>query len=809
MASRDLPIPLGRDPLVDGALRVLAARGPLDLDELAETLGLVDPDGETEEDALEEVLAELDELGRIVDLPGERVADLPGLLDGVTLTHRLTRDELDAGRVHAAPDLMHLVALADRSVPLHGGGRLQVEFGGGPGDVTQWLRGTEGWLDGAGEGALLAATLRDGRVRVELGVEEPSTTRELVRAFADAAAEVDADADEHGEGLPVEIAPVLALALAGLGEVDALPPLGELAAAAGVRAVGELLAVSDAATARERTEDADGRDLIALYAFDLAPEELGALRRLRVLAAPLARGGQLHSDEFDEAVLLLRLEPVAEAYLDEAGDDESAAVLFERLLLDGAVGLPAAAARLDEARRAERDGAAEAATRARQFALGEAPGWPVALCAAAVDAEDRGDAATALELYGRAEVEVSSCLRQVLTGGRVPGSARNAPCPCGSGRKAKKCCGDRQVAPLAARAPWLVERILEFLHGRGQQERWRRLREARYPPPREPRPSDPLLRQLVTFDAGGLQAYLDLRGHLLPADERELVQQWRDARPALYRLVAVAPRRLLLEPVDTDVATCDARYEGDGQWLEEDGHVLATLVGDGGGGSLVFDEPERLGPSLPAPLLAALRSGLRGADLAAALPAGLSLTNREGEPSVLCTARLSGVTRTPEAVAALVDAGLEDEDGVLRLLHELSDDESIVRGRVEWEDGALTAHANGEARFERLVALVRQALPAARVESEERVDPLLARDDAERFAVPEPPHEPSADERAAMAVFLRGYEERWVDQPVPALGGRTPREAAGDPRLRQRLEALLDQPSTMDDDRLRDLLGLS
>lgn len=61
-----------------------------------------------------------------------------------------------------------------------------------------------------------------------------------------------------------------------------------------------------------------------------------------------------------------------------------------------------------------------------------------------------------------------------------------------------------------------------------------------------------------------------------------------------------------------------------------------------------------------------------------------------------------------------------------------------------------------------------------------------------------------------MAALVRAYEERWIDLPVPALGGRTPREAARDPRMRERLDAPLAAPSgVMDTDRLRRRLGLA
>lgn len=69
----------------------------------------------------------------------------------------------------------------------------------------------------------------------------------------------------------------------------------------------------------------------------------------------------------------------------------------------------------------------------------------------------------------------------------------------------------------------------------------------------------------------------------------------------------------------------------------------------------------------------------------------------------------------------------------------------------------------------------------------------------------------------ALADFMREREDRWMDESVPALGGLTPREAAGDPLGRGQLEDLLDlfdrqgtPPSavTFDTARLRAALGV-
>jgi hypothetical protein len=61
---------------------------------------------------------------------------------------------------------------------------------------------------------------------------------------------------------------------------------------------------------------------------------------------------------------------------------------------------------------------------------------------------------------------------------------------------------------------------------------------------------------------------------------------------------------------------------------------------------------------------------------------------------------------------------------------------------------------------------------------------------------------------------MRGYEEQWLDLPIPALAGRTPREAADDPTRRDDLVRLLaslpktDDPTAMSAAPLRTALGL-
>ncbi len=68
---------------------------------------------------------------------------------------------------------------------------------------------------------------------------------------------------------------------------------------------------------------------------------------------------------------------------------------------------------------------------------------------------------------------------------------------------------------------------------------------------------------------------------------------------------------------------------------------------------------------------------------------------------------------------------------------------------------------------------------------------------------------------AMLDQFIRDYEAKWLDEPIPALDGYTPRQAADDPTRRGDLLKLLNSfpaggagRGGMDVDRLRTALGL-
>jgi len=198
----------------------------------------------------------------------------------------------------------------------------------------------------------------------------------------------------------------------------------------------------------------------------------------------------------------------------------------------------------------------------------------------------------------------------------------------------------------------------------------------------------------------------------------------------------------------------------------------------------------------------------------------------EGEDLVVCTARydvedLDGVWRR-------LGQDLEDTgDGMLTELAEVRGQGAVIRGTIRITGRRLVVETNAIERLRRLQDRVLTADPAARLVDESTVP--MERMLAERAEAPGPEGEPSAgasigsglspeQEQEALAEAVRRHEETWPDIELPALSGRTPRQAATDPALRPELAALLDDFDWqirrqgagvgMDVDRLRRVLGL-
>jgi hypothetical protein len=198
-----------------------------------------------------------------------------------------------------------------------------------------------------------------------------------------------------------------------------------------------------------------------------------------------------------------------------------------------------------------------------------------------------------------------------------------------------------------------------------------------------------------------------------------------------------------------------------------------------------------------------------------------TLQNTDGEP--LEVQRLLYDIDAPEEVfASLKDLAEGESEAELLAEAELDDAGKLRRAEIPWRkrgnamhaswsntvlgtlriDGQeLRAEVNSAARATRLRALIEERLGSrarfrvAKVESARALlerarapqdEAELRHREAERARLAERP-----EVKAALAEHLRSFYRDWLDQKIPALGNRTPREATADSESREALEALL------------------
>lgn len=445
------------------------------------------------------------------------------------------------------------------------------------------------------------------------------------------------------------------------------------------------------------------------------------------------------------------------------------------------------------------DEAAEA-ERCLGRALEADPDFAPALAELATIAEERGRAAEAVEHLRRLGAPPDDPqLRRVQDALRWGRSAtgRNAPCPCGSGRKYKVCCLGRELPPLAERVDWLFAKAVAFANRPAERGLLLELAEALTRGPGEGELLDALSEPLVTdvalFEEGLLERYLAVRGALLPEDERALAAAWLQRPRSLLEITGVAPGELeLRDTLDGERWVVPTGPAGSAARPGE--LLLARVCGAGDAHRFVgaiLTIPLRLRDSL-LDLIAAEPEAWDWLDWLAAATAPPTLANTEGEPLMFCEA---DYRIDHEAAARALGEGFDEAegDGPGRVFHQMLDRDGArwVRGTLRLDGDRLRIEANSEARFEglqeRIAALVPDAQPLGirRTGFQE----AIARASAGAASAPGPKPPPGTEE--LIAEYLADQDRRWLDLEIPALGGRTPREAAGDPTRREDLLLLL------------------
>ncbi|MBS1846835.1 MAG: SEC-C domain-containing protein [Actinobacteria bacterium] len=466
---------------------------------------------------------------------------------------------------------------------------------------------------------------------------------------------------------------------------------------------------------------------------------------------------------------------------------------------------------------------------------------------------DRGEIDRAETLWQRVpstdtiEQDLAELVTAKASAGTRPG--RNEPCWCGSGRKYKQC-HNPQVSPppLAERIGWLCRKATTFLErrgGRADEMVWA-VAESRALDPDDPDSlaeafADPIVLDLVLTEGGWFERFLDERGPLLPDDEALLAHSWTLVDRSVFEVTDVRPgegmtlvnladsavvdvrERTLSNQVSVGMLCC-ARVVPDGVTHRFVGGIFGVQVGQE---ARVLDLCETGDPFAIARWVADSHRP----------PV---VTTREGERMVQCRVVLA--VRDADAARRVLERTYEPDDspsgGDNRWLDLVDVDgtgeEFIIRANLKLEGDRIIVETNSEARADRVVDTLTKRLRSARVVADERTPidtaAMIRSARAARVAggagvgggtvaLPKPPDLDDPEMLATLETIRDRYERQWCDEPVPALGGVTPRAAAADPTRRESLERLLrsfeHSPGAegpigpmMRPERIRELLGL-
>ncbi len=412
--------------------------------------------------------------------------------------------------------------------------------------------------------------------------------------------------------------------------------------------------------------------------------------------------------------------------------------------------------------------------------------------------------------------------------------ARNNPCPCGSGRKYKRCClAEEKRAAREARFDDAVGgRIQDWSTKVAGDEISAALEEFGGP---NRTMSDSDMQIFATWfscdrelSGGGTPAKRYAARPDLPADEREAASRIAAAALGLHRVLAVEPGHwILLEDIvrGTQARVRSTDVSGDAvRW-----DILLGRLMDGETLSLwgpvrffePHDEPE---------LLAELRrlTGVddNGAELSAAFRNGAlelmrfkpsswsvspSFFTPEGDPMADCQARwrVSELTVAGDRLRVFGNL-LPDEPPEIELTvrrdrlltkdrpalpqgalvieaERLDDRDSIPIARLWLEGAKLCAEAMSEARLDLAIEAVDTDFGDIAELVERNVTPIEERLEGRResgadLADETPSDLNPAQEQRLLTGFMTDRMRRWLDEPLPALDGETPREAAAGER---------------------------
>ena len=416
-----------------------------------------------------------------------------------------------------------------------------------------------------------------------------------------------------------------------------------------------------------------------------------------------------------------------------------------------------------------------------------------------------------------------------------PRVGRNEPCPCGSGRKYKKChlaedeaehARSRDVTAIHALDERLVLRLTQFALDEFEAP-WQAFEDDFADPAAASQLAWPW--SVYGFEADGetvADAYRDVHGQRCSREELRWLDAQRAAWLSVWEVEAVDPGKTLTLHDLLSGERRTVRETRGSQTLTPRLALLGRIVDHDGVALMCGTHPRPLAPFDAAEVVRRARGHLRRrravpvdrlrdasfgrylirrwedavdhSDARSAIPP--DLRNHDGEPLLLTVDHFEVAPGTRKAI----DKGLCGIEGARRdhpagdastyvFLRPdnptLPDGEGTVVGRAELAAATLRVETNSQARADSLRERIEAACGSSiRHRAREHTDPIAALKN--RSEMPPPPPA-SSEQEDAVAAFKTRHYAAWADRPLPALNNRTPRECMATAADRRQVDLLL------------------
>lgn len=403
---------------------------------------------------------------------------------------------------------------------------------------------------------------------------------------------------------------------------------------------------------------------------------------------------------------------------------------------------------------------------------------------------------------------------------------RNDPCPCGSGRKYKKCHFDADAArgrnhaddvrsPLHDLDNRVVLEIAEFVGDRFPVD----VAEAGTWLFEWPFMSQQFaicwIAWIEDFDGRTAAAhYLADRGWSLPAGAREWMQSQMGTPLSIWQALSVDGSSLRIR----DQFTGDERTIHDvamSRGIEANYFFLGRIVDHDGVSVAAGVQENPLRPLIAAPVIETVRKTLRRktnvprerlldekiavkmlSEWIYAIEKMVRpprLANGDGDPFLPTTERWAFAADARDEVRArllTIEGASEDDNGVIAIFR--ASDETIT-AFLRLSAQSLEVETNSLARADAIQAQIENVGSGLLTRGlRSHSDPESALREARQAGARNPKHEPDEDELAMMREYKAQYYAKWIEEPLPALDGISPRAASATREGRRKLVLLLD-----------------